>query len=265
MRFTSIASGSSGNASYIGDEETHILIDVGVTQKAIMEGLSALSLSLSDINGIFLTHEHIDHIRAVGTISRRYGIPIYGTLATLRETLLSKSLGDFDRGLLHPILPDQSIRIASLEILPFSIDHDAADPVAYRVRSGEKCAAVTTDLGHFDDYICGHLRDLDAVLIEANHDPRMLADGPYPLPLKRRILSDKGHLSNEISGKLIDTILHPGLKHIFLGHLSEENNLPELALRTVREVIDRSESGNRSEGLSISVAKRHAVSEIIEF
>lgn len=265
MRFTSIASGSSGNASYIGDEETHILIDVGVTQKAITEGLSALSLSLSDIDGIFLTHEHIDHIRAVGTISRRYGIPIYGTLATLRETLLSKSLGDFDRGLLHPILPDQSIRIASLEILPFSIDHDAADPVAYRVRSGEKCAAVTTDLGHFDDYICGHLRDLDAVLIEANHDPRMLADGPYPLPLKRRILSDKGHLSNEISGKLIDTILHPGLKHIFLGHLSEENNLPELALRTVREVIDRSESENRSEGLSISVAKRHAVSEIIEF
>ncbi len=88
MRFTSIASGSSGNASYIGDEETHILIDVGVTQKAITEGLSALSLSLSDIDGIFLTHEHIDHIRAVGTISRRYGIPIYGTLATLRETLL---------------------------------------------------------------------------------------------------------------------------------------------------------------------------------
>ena len=265
MQVSILASGSKGNSVYVELDGVRLLVDAGISAARITKGLRARGVEPQSLDAVLVTHEHIDHIRAVGTISRRYGIPIYGTLATLRETLLSKSLGDFDRGLLHPILPDQSIRIASLEILPFSIDHDAADPVAYRVRSGEKCAAVTTDLGHFDDYICGHLRDLDAVLIEANHDPRMLADGPYPLPLKRRILSDKGHLSNEISGKLIDTILHPGLKHIFLGHLSEENNLPELALRTVREVIDRSESGNRSEGLSISVAKRHVVSEIIEF
>ncbi len=264
MRFTSIASGSSGNVSYIGTEETHILVDAGVTMKAINEGLASLSLSLRDISAIFITHEHIDHIRALGTISRKYGIPVYGTLETLREVLLTRSLGAVDRELLHPILPDQKLQVGDLEVLPFSISHDAANPCAYRIGDGRHRVAVATDLGHFDAYICEHLSQLDAMLVEANHDLRMLETGPYPVALKRRILSDHGHLSNDNAGKMLNEVLHDGIRHIFLGHLSKENNLPALALRTVQSEIDAAENGYRGKDFDITVASRSHVSEIVE-
>lgn len=266
MRFTSISSGSSGNVSYIGTERTHILVDAGVTMKAINEGLRTLKLELSDIQGIFLTHEHIDHIKAIGAISRRYGIPIYGTLETLQELISGngqKKLGELDRELLHPILPDAESRIGDLSVLPFSIDHDAANPVAYRVSDGVHSVAVATDMGHFDSYIEAHLRELDAMLIEANHDIAMLSSGPYPMALKRRILSDRGHLSNDNAGRLLDRVLHDRLRHIFLGHLSLENNQPELAKSTVEQEIDASESGYHSGDFEISVAKRDCVSELV--
>ena len=264
MRFTSIASGSSGNVSYIGTEETHILVDAGVTMKAINEGLGTLSLSLKDISAIFITHEHIDHIRALGTISRKYGIPVYGTLETLREVLLTKSLGAVDRELLHPVLPDRSLQVGDLQVLPFSIDHDAANPCAYRIEDGKHRVAVATDLGHFDNYICEHLSQLDAMLVEANHDLRMLETGPYPMALKRRILSDHGHLSNDNAGKMLNQILHDGIRHIFLGHLSKENNLPELALQTVQREIDAAEHGYHAGDFDITVAARSHVSELVE-
>lgn len=264
MRFTSIASGSSGNVSYIGTEETHILVDAGVTMKAINEGLGTLSLSLKDISAIFITHEHIDHIRALGTISRKYGIPVYGTLETLREVLLTKSLGAVDRGLLHPILPDQSLQMGDLQVLPFSIDHDAANPCAYRIEDGKHRVAVATDLGHFDNYICEHLSHLDAMLVEANHDLRMLETGPYPMALKRRILSDHGHLSNDNAGKMLNQVLHDRIRHIFLGHLSKENNLPALALRTVQNEIDAADSSYRGGDFDITVASRSHISELVE-
>lgn len=267
MRFTSIASGSSGNVSYIGTEHTHILVDVGVTMKAINEGLHALELDLKDIQGIFLTHEHIDHIRAVGTISRKYGIPIYSTLETLQETMLNKSLGAIPKEVMMPIQPDEAVVIGDMAVTPFTIDHDAANPVGYRMEqsgSGKK-VAVATDLGHFDDYICSHLSGLDAMVLEANHDIAMLNAGPYPLSLKRRILSDHGHLSNENSGKLLNRVLHSEVKHVFLGHLSAENNLPELALRTVKAEIDASASEFQSKDFDITVASRSHISEILEF
>ncbi len=264
MRFTSIASGSSGNVSYIGTENTHILVDAGVTMKAINMGLSELELSLSDISAIFLTHEHIDHIRAVGTISRKYGIPLYGTIETLRELLLTRSLGAVDTALLHPLLPDREVNVGGLSILPFSIAHDAANPVGYRVNDGKHTVAVATDLGHFDAYIEEHLTGLDAMVLEANHDIRMLEAGPYPLPLKRRILSDHGHLSNENAGRLLDRVLHEGLRRVYLGHLSKENNLPELALRTVLSEIDASDSAFRGQDFDIVVAKRSEISEPVE-
>ncbi len=267
MRFTSIASGSSGNVSYIGTDKTHILVDAGVTMKAINEGLHALDLSLDEIQGIFLTHEHIDHIKAVGTISRKYEIPIYGTLETLQELISvngRKKLGEVRQDLLHPILPDQECKIGDFSIRPFSIDHDAANPVAYRVEGGGKSVAVATDMGHFDAYIEEHLQGLDAMLVEANHDLNMLSAGPYPMALKRRILSDHGHLSNDNCGRLIDKILNNDIRHIFLGHLSKENNLPELAKLTVEQQIDASESEFHGKDFKISVARRDGISEIIE-
>lgn len=264
MRFTSIASGSSGNSSYIGTDHTHVLVDAGVTMKAINQGLHALDLDLSDVQAIFLTHEHIDHIRAIGTISRKYQIPVYGTLETLKEVRLNRTLGDFSTELLQPILPDAVTAIGDLKVTPFSIDHDAADPVGYRIEAEGKKVAVATDLGHYDDYIAAHLKNLDAMVIEANHDLRMLSTGPYPMALKRRILSDHGHLSNESSGHLIDRILNSRVKHVFLGHLSKENNLPELALKTVQQEINASESEFHAADFDITVARRDGISDIVE-
>ncbi len=265
MRFTSIASGSSGNVSYIGTEDTHILVDAGVTMKAIGQGLSALDLCFSDIQAIFLTHEHIDHIRAIGTITRKYNIPVYGTLETLREVLLNKSMGEVRRELLFPLLPDRPVQVGDLSVSAFSIDHDAVNPVAYRIESGSRKVAVATDMGHADAYVREHLMGLDAMLVEANHDIQMLTSGPYPIALKRRILSDHGHLSNNNAGILIDDILNDGVRHVFLGHLSKENNLPELALRTVQKTIDQSESHFHAADFDITVAERDSISGILEF
>lgn len=263
MRFTSIASGSSGNCSYIGSDSTHILVDAGVTAKLIEGELNKLELSTGDLNGIFVTHEHIDHIKGIGVISRKYGIPVYGTLETLREIMLTKSLGCVDKSCLRPILPDIPLQVGDMRIIPFTIDHDAVNPLGFRIEQGERRVAVATDLGHYDAYIEAQLKDLDALLIEANHDLDMLARGPYPMQLKRRILSDHGHLSNENSGRLISEILHDRIKHIFLGHLSKENNEPALALETVKMQIDQGETPYRAKDFNITVARRDGLSEVV--
>ena len=152
-----------------------------------------------DVDGILITHEHSDHIKGLGVLARKYQVPIYATRETLDEIRSKSSLGDYDRELLHPVCPDVDFVVGDLTVKPFSIDHDAANPVAYRVQCGERSVAVATDMGHYDQYIIDHLRDLDALLLESNHDVRMLESGPYPYYLKRRILGDHGHLSNELS------------------------------------------------------------------
>ena len=173
------------------------------------------------------------------------------------------SLGVFDTSLLSPIEPDVDFQIGDLTVKPFKIDHDAVDPVAYRVESGSKAVAVATDMGHFDQYTIDHLQKLDALLLESNHDVRMLETGPYPYYLKRRILGDHGHLSNENAGRLLNNILHDNLKKIFLGHLSKENNYAELAYETVRLEIDEGDCPYGASDFSISVASRDKMSEVI--
>ena len=167
--------------------------------------------------------------------------------------------------LLHVIRGEESFRVGDLTLLPFHIDHDAAEPVAYRIENGKKAVAVATDMGHYTDSIVRCLKYLDAVLLESNHDVRMLETGPYPYPLKRRILSDFGHLSNENAGRLLNEILHDGLKKIILGHLSKENNLPELAFETVKCEITLGNCPYRGDDFRIEVAKRDCVSAGIEF
>ena len=142
MRMVSIASGSSGNCIYIGSDDTHILVDAGISNKRIMAGLNDLGLAGTDMAGILITHEHSDHIRGLGVISRKYHLPIYGTQKTLNEISSCSSLGNFDKGLLKPIDPDVDFMVGDLKIRPFKIDHDAADPVAYRVENGKKSVAV---------------------------------------------------------------------------------------------------------------------------
>lgn len=263
MRMATVASGSSGNCIYVGSNQTHILIDAGISKKRTEMGLHNNDIDLKDISGIMITHEHIDHIGGLGVISRKYEIPIYATKKTLEQIEKNKTIGAIPTGLYREIRPDENYNIGDLEICPFHISHDAADPVGYRVNCSDKSVAVATDMGKYDDYIISKLQDLDAIVIEANHDVNMLLAGNYPYQLKQRILGDRGHLSNEASGRLINDILNDKIKRIILGHLSKENNFEELAYETVRSEILMSDNEYRPDDFDIQVAKRDVNSDLV--
>ena len=262
MRISTIASGSSGNCIYVGTDNTHLLVDTGVSKKRTEEGLFKNDIDMKDINGILITHEHIDHINGLGVISRKYNIPIYCTPKTKDAILSTKKLGEIDKELFNNIYPDDEFAIGDIDICAFDISHDAAWPVGYRLTSDNKSVAVATDMGKFDDYIISHLKNLDGIVVEANHDVRMVLAGIYPYYLKQRILGDDGHLSNENSGKLINEILHDNIKHIILAHLSKENNYEELAFQTVKSEIELSDNKYKADDFNILVAKRDIASEI---
>lgn len=268
MRMMPIASGSSGNCIYIGTDNTHILLDAGISRKRIDEGLHMAGLSIKDIDAIFVTHEHIDHIKGLGVLSRKDGIPVYSTPGTISGIADNTTLGSIPEGILNEIEADEDIVCGDICIHPFRISHDANEPVAYTMTmstaDGFKKASVVTDLGYFDDYVVDNLRESDIMLVEANHDINMLQVGPYPFYLKKRILGQKGHLSNESSGKLINSLLHDNLKKIYLGHLSKENNYDKLAYETVRLEIDMGDNSFKSSDFDIEVAKRDILSGICE-
>lgn len=188
---------------------------------------------------------------------------MYATAGTIHAILHTKSVGKIDESLFHEVVPEMEFMIGDLRIEPISISHDAADPVAYKMKRGAKSIAVVTDLGKYDDAVIDKLQNLDALLLEANHDVHMLQAGPYPYPLKRRILGDRGHLSNELSGRLLGEILHDGFKAVVLGHLSKENNYPELAYETVRLEVTMSRNQYRGDDFPIYVAKREEPSMIL--
>ena len=263
MRFVSIASGSSGNCIYAGTDNTHVLIDAGISAKRIEKGLAEMGLKASELSGICITHEHSDHIKGLGVLARKFEIPIYATEATIDEIRKVKSLGEYPEELLKPLRPDVRLTLGDLDIMPFHIDHDAADPVAYRIQSGSRSIAVATDLGHYNQYTIDHLLDLDAILLESNHDLRMLESGPYPYYLKRRIMGNFGHLSNENAGRLLNCILNDKMKYVLLGHLSKENNLPELAFETVRLEVDMGDCPYCTSDFYMTVAERDEMSEIM--
>lgn len=264
MRLCSIASGSSGNCIYVGDSQSHVIIDAGISGKRIENGLNQIGLKTSEMNGILVTHEHADHIGGLGVLARRYGIPIYATIGTINAIRQTKTVGEIPTDLFCEIREEEEFSVGNLQIHPIAVSHDAAQPVAYRFRDGKKTMAVMTDLGKFDDHIIHNLKNLDVLLLESNHDVRMLEVGRYPYYLKQRILGDKGHLSNESAGRLLCEILHTGMKQILLGHLSAENNLAELAYETVRMELMMGEDGNCYRDLPLSVAKRSDRSEMIE-
>ena len=176
----------------------------------------------------------------------------------------SPVFGKIDAGLYHVIQADRPFTIGDVEVTPFGISHDAAEPVAFRFSCQGKSAAVATDMGVYTDYIVEHLKGLDVLLLESNHDVNMLQVGPYPYYLKQRILGNRGHLSNENSGRLLCRILHDGLKTVLLGHLSKENNLPELAFESVRMEINMDDNPYRAGDFDIRVARRDAVTPVVE-
>lgn len=240
MKFGTIASGSSGNCLYAGHGDAHILIDAGISCKRIIEGLNSFKLEGKDIQGILVTHEHTDHVSGLGVLARKFHIPIYGTEKTLRQLLTMNNLGKIDKDLLFVVEPDKVYSIGGMEIEPFSISHDAADPVSYILHDNGKKVGMVTDLGYYDQRIVSKLKDSDLLYVEANHDIHMVQVGSYPYYLKRRILGDQGHLCNEKAAELVVELSNDRLKRVILGHLSKENNYPDLALRTVRNEVEAS-------------------------
>ena len=263
MRMCSIASGSSGNCIYVGSDNSHLLIDTGISKKRIEEGLNKLEIKGDELDGILITHEHSDHIKGLGVFSRKYEIPIYATPGTIAGIKESSSLGKMPEGLLHPIKADHPFQLGELDVHPFAISHDANEPSGYRIEQGGKSAAVATDLGKYDNYIVDKLQGLDVLLLEANHDVHMLQAGTYPYQLKRRILGARGHLSNDLSGQLLGKVLHDGFKKVILGHLSKENNYPQLAWETVRMEVTMGENPYKGSDFPMVVAKRDEVSELV--
>ena len=263
MRFCSIASSSSGNCTYVGTESTHVLVDAGLSGKRIEQGLASLELSARDLSGILLTHEHADHIKGLGVLSRKYGIPIFTTGGTADALLRSRSVGEIPPELIHEIAEDVPFTIGDMVIHAFGISHDAAQPVGFRLSDGQKSFGIATDLGRYSDYIIDNLRGLNGLLLEANHDVRMLETGRYPYPLKMRILGNRGHLSNDDAGDLLGKLLWDGMRAVLLGHLSKENNYEALAYETVRQAISLGDSPYRADDFSIQVASQVAMSEVV--
>lgn len=263
MELFSIASGSSGNCICVGNDRSHVMIDAGVSGKRIEAGMNTYDYTTPDMDGILITHEHSDHIMGLGVIARKYGLPIYATRGTVDAILTSSSVGKIDTDLFHVIEAGVEFAVGDLTIMPMSISHDAADPVAYLLTDGTRRIGVVTDLGVYNEEIIRQMQGLDAVLVEANHDINMLQVGSYPYPLKQRILGEKGHLSNEASGQLLGRILHDNMKHILLGHLSKENNYAQLAYETVRLEISLGDNPYRGNDFPIEVARRDGPSGLV--
>ncbi len=265
MRLCTIASGSSGNCILAGSDHTHILIDAGISGKRIQEGMESFGVIPEDVRGIFITHEHMDHIQGLGVMARRFGLPIYGTAGTLQAMKNGSMIGKVDESLFHVVHPDEALTIGDLSVEPIHVSHDAADPVMYVLRQGERSAAVVTDLGTYDQYLIDKLRGIHVLLLEANHDVRMVETGSYPYALKQRILSERGHLSNESSGRLLGALLHDHFKAVMLGHLSKENNYEQLAYETVRLEVTLGDHPYKGSDFPMYIASRSQPSKELQW
>ena len=227
------ASGSGGNCLLLTCAGTRILIDAGISMRRVLNALAELDLNAEDIGGVLITHEHSDHVSGLKMLCKHHNVPIYAP-----HTVANRLMGKIPEteNCMHIIPVEQDFYIGNLKIRPFHTPHDTDESVGYRVE-GSGVFAISTDMGMVTDEIMDGLLGAETVLIEANHDEKMLLDGPYPAALKRRILSDHGHLSNESCGRLAKFLAENGTKNIILGHLSKENNNPELAEATVRSYL----------------------------
>jgi len=251
MEFCTIASGSSGNSSYVGFGQTRFLVDAGISGKRIENAL--FTANVRGIDGIFITHEHRDHITGAGIIARRLKTKIYATPLTWRFFAANRCLGPLDAWQINIIEPSKPVEICGVKVTAFDISHDAAQPVGFTFEAGGKKIACATDLGVATDSVKAHLKNAQIVLIESNHDPQMLKNGPYHYALKERVASDRGHLSNAQAGMLLAEITHDKLEYVFLAHASAENNTPFLAHDTVKRVLE----GNDVYIKNIIVAERN--------
>ena len=237
MKLYTIASGSSGNCVYVEAADTHILIDAGVTAKRIEDGLAAQGTALSQLDAILITHEHIDHVRGIEVLTKKYAIPVYGTKESLRGFAATSKQAERLERLFCFVTPGDTFYINDIEVSTFATSHDAGNPIGYTFVSGGHKIGMATDLGCYNDTIIEKLATSEVLYLEANYDLNMLMAGSYPYRLKLRIAGEKGHLSNEMSSELIVKLLHPHLQHVVIAHMSKENNYAELAYETIRQAV----------------------------
>lgn len=234
MRLSLLASGSKGNSLFLETDSCRLLIDAGLSGREAVARLSSIGVDAATLDGILVTHEHTDHVRGVGALARRLKVPVLGSSRTLqaaRHVIGRADFVEFDAG--SPFV------FKGVSIDPFPVTHDACDPVGFRIESGEGCIGFATDLGIATRLTHEKLKGCRALVLEFNHDEQMLQDGPYPWHLKQRIRSRHGHLSNAEGACLLEELLHPALQGVFLGHLSEVNNDPALAMASARGLIGR--------------------------
>ncbi|NLM73032.1 MAG: MBL fold metallo-hydrolase [Clostridiaceae bacterium] len=260
IKVCSLFSGSSGNCIYVSCDDTAILIDAGVSGKKIEEALSSIGESFSNISAIFITHEHNDHISGAGILSRRYNLPIYANLHTWKK--MRPFLGKISPANIRYIDVDTPLTVGEIGVRSFPIPHDAVCPVGYNLFIDGKKITIATDIGHMNRELLTNLEKSDMILLESNHDIEMLKTGRYPWYLKQRILSDIGHLCNDIAGKVVAYLAEQGTKRFLLGHLSKENNFPELAYRTVCNALQEKRI-NPEKDVYLEVALRDRASNVL--
>ena len=229
LRFSPLFSGSSGNAIYVGCDGAHILVDAGLSGARVLAALEGIGVAPAELSAILVTHEHVDHIRGVGVLSRKLDVPVFATSGTWAA--MEDKIGPISPKNVRVFDPENGFFLGPVEVTGFSTPHDAADSVGYAFELQGARFALATDIGCVRDGWLKHVSGADAVLLESNYDPDMLQAGPYPYDLKKRILSRRGHLSNDDAGTTAARLIRDGARQIVLGHLSKENNFPELALR----------------------------------
>lgn len=248
MRVCTLASGSSGNSLYIESSHSRILVDAGIGPRVLKNRLRSINVDITDINGVIVTHEHEDHTKCISKIA----MPVYVASETVplwKDKV--ESLKEFES--------DGAFYINDLHITPFSVPHDAIDPVGFTIESENEKIGLVTDLGDVTRLVLERLRACKVLIVESNHDINLLHESNYPWDLKQRIKGRNGHLSNMQSSSLLNTIFHKDLKHVILAHLSMINNSPEVAFKEAMKIINRKDSN----GTSLHVAPRYDAGEVI--
>ena len=260
MKFCPLYSGSSGNALYAEYGGTRLLIDAGKSGKMIAEALDMIGVDPATLDGILVTHEHSDHIAGVGAMMRKYKLPVYASEGTWAA--MAEKIGKIPDGCRRSFDSFADFYLGDIGVEPFAIPHDAADPVGYRLWGGHVSIATATDLGYFPRAVRDAIAGSSLVLLESNHDPDMVQMNPhYTQALKRRILSNRGHLSNEACAEALLQLVDSGTQHVILGHLSAENNTPAVARRINEERMAR-EGIRLGEDLFLDVARRDQVGNV---
>lgn len=233
LKFASLGSGSKGNATLISSGTTHVLLDCGFSLKETVMRLQRLGLEPTELSALLVTHEHGDHISGIGPLARRYKLPVYSTNGTKIAGRFKGDLPDW-----RPITPEHPFGIQDLEITPVTVPHDAREPVQFIVGNGASRVGVLTDLGSLTPHLINSYKRCQALVLEANHCPQLLAQGPYPASLKRRVAGDFGHLSNQQAAELLTHLDTRKLQHLIASHLSEQNNQPQLAQASLAQAVN---------------------------